>query len=100
MIQIDRLRLLILVNVNQPLAITAARDLFISAGGKTQDFAQALSLLRAEKYLSEADPVYCTAKGLSVLQSNKFFKYRDAGRMFFLKTQSKPSTLKRRRAVT
>jgi len=92
-ISVERLWLLIIVNVNQPLPVARLREIYVESGGKGETFAPALSLLRSDKYVSPTDPIYCTAKGLATLQRNKFFKHRDAGRLFFLKTLSRSRTV-------
>jgi hypothetical protein len=93
MLSIDRLRLLFVVNVSQPVAISIARQYFIDAGGKEGVFSSVLSLLRAEDYISHSDPTFCTAKGLAALQTVALYKSRDTGRLFFLKAMYRSGNL-------
>lgn len=90
----DKLRLMFLISIYQPIAVVTLRDAFVRSAEDGVSFASVLRALREENYASRSDPIYCTPLAQETLQRLPLKKNRDVMRIFYLKELMKRRTVK------
>ena len=90
----EKLRLLYFVSIYQPIDVGALRLLYLRSTKEPSPFAALMKELREEMYLSNEDPISCTANGQAMIQALPLRKGRDIARMFHLKKLAEGAKIK------